>query len=310
MDAFIKRIGAQPLAAVFSLLMVWASLALGHSLVVIQHSSGPMGWFDTVVSLAVGLGGFALVWVGMKRPENQATLLGWIGGGLIWCGWFEWTWRYMAHFLDIRGINDSMSIAAADGTVEIMEVMILSPELLLIQATTLIVVAMLIFFGANKDTRCRMFMWFHRNFKLRPDKMTPGFKRQHARTAAIETVFLIWTIYLFAIFINDPRGIDWDSTAAMVITVGFVVWAVYLINKLFKIRGLGPAFRYAIATGNIAWLPIEAFSRWGLYPEIWIRPAEYPGTMTTVLLLYVLGIVVMYRTESGGAPDTAQPVTA
>jgi hypothetical protein len=173
-----------------------------------------------------------------------------------------------------------------------------------------LVVALLIFFGANKDTRCRMFMWFHRNFKLRPDKMTPGFKRQHARNTALETVFLIWTIYLFAIFINDPRGIRYDSIAAMALTIGFVAWAIYLIIKLFKIRGLGSIFRYAIPTGNIAWLPIESFSRWGLYPEVWVKPAEYSALMTGVLIFYLFGIVAMYRTDSGGSPDPAKAQTA
>ena len=171
--------------------------------------------------------------------------------------------------------------------------MILSPELLLIQATTLLVVSMLIFLGANKDTRCRMFMWFHRNFKLRPDKMTPGYKRQHARTAAMETVFLIWTIYLFAIFINDPRGIRYDSIAAMTITTGFIVWGIYLVVKLMKIRGLGPSFRYAIATGNVCWLPIEGLSRWGLYPEVWVLPKEYGALMSVVLVLYMAGAATM-----------------
>jgi hypothetical protein len=268
-----------------------------------------MGFFDSAFSFAMGLGGCALVWIGMKKPEVQGTVLGYLGGNLIWCGWFEWTWRYTAHFLDVEGVMDTMTYTAADGAKVTEEVMILSPELLMIQATTLIVVAMLVFFGANKDTRCRMFMWFHRNFKLRPDKMTPGYKRQHARTAAIETVFLIWTIYLFAIFINDPRGIDWDSITAMVITVGFVVWGLYLINKLMKIRGLGPSFRYAIPTGAIAWLPIEAFSRWGLYPEIWIKPAEYTGSMTLVLVFFIVGIVAIYKTDSPTTGD-AEAVTA
>lgn len=297
METFINRISRQPLAGIFSLLMVWCSLALGHSLVVIQQANFDMGAIDSLISLSLGFVGFALVWVGMKRPENQATLLGWIGGGLIWCGWFEWTWLYAAHSLGIEPVMDQ-------------GMMILSGELLLIQATTLIVVALLIFFGANKDTRCRMFMWFHRNFKLRPDKMTPGFKRQHARNTAIETVFLIWTIYLFAIYINDPRGIRYDSIAAMALTIGFVVWAIYLINKMLKIRGLGSIFRYAIPTGNIAWLPIESFSRWGLYPEIWIKPAEFPVLMTGVLVFYVFGIAAMYLTDSGGSPEAAEAVTA
>ena len=302
METFVKRNGEQPLAGIFSLIMVWSSLALGHSLVVLQQATFAMGAADTVVSLALGLAGFALVWIGMSRPENQATLLGWLGGSLIWCGWFEWTWLYTAHSLDIQPVLDN-------------GMMILSGELLMIQATTLLVVAILIFFGANKDTRCRMFMWFHRNFKLKPpEKMTPGFKRQHARNTAIETVFLIWTIYLFAIYINDPRGIRYDSITAMALTVGFVVWAIYLITKLFKIRGLGPTFRYAIPTANIAWLPVEAFARWGLYPEIWIKPKEYPVLMGLVLAVYIFGIIAMYRTNSGASTgkseDRAEPAVA
>ncbi len=129
----------------------------------------------------------------MKRSETQGTILGYLGGNLIWCGSFEWSWRYFGHSLGIQPVLDGGFV-------------ILSSELLLIQATTLIVVSLLIFLGANKDTRCRMFMWFHRTFNLRPDSMTPGFKRQHARNTAMESVFLIWTIYLFAIYINDPRG--------------------------------------------------------------------------------------------------------
>jgi hypothetical protein len=297
MSGFINAIGRNPVTGIFSVIMVWFSLALGHTLVVIQHGTLPMGAVDTTLSFLLGLAGFALVWVGMKRPENQATLLGWIGGAFIWCGWFEWTWRYTAHLLKIEGIYDN-------------DMLILSPELLMIQATTLLVVAMLIFFGANKDTRCRMFLWFHRNLKLKPDTMTPGYKRQYSRIAAIETVFLIWCIYLFAIFFNDPRGIRYDSITAMVLTVVFVIWGCYLANKLMKIRGLGAAFRYAIPVGNILWLPIEAFSRWGLYPEVWIKPGEYPVLMSSVFALYLFGCVSMYLTDRKAEPQKAAPAAA
>jgi len=297
MSGFIKAIGRTPVAGVFSLLMVWFSLALGHTQVVLQHGALPMGALDTSISFLLGFAGFVLVWMGMKRPENQATMMGWVGGAFIWCGWFEWTWRYTAHILEIEGIY-------ADG------MMILSPELLMIQATTLLVVAMLIFFGANKDTRCRMFLWFHRNLKLKPDTMTPGYKRQYARIAALETVFLIWAIYLFAIFFNDPRGIKYDSITAMVLTLVFVIWGCYLIVKLMSIRGLGATFRYAIPAGNIMWLPIEAFARWGLYPEVWVKPIEYPLTMLTVFILYLVGCYAMYMTDRKPAQQAANPATA
>lgn len=275
----------QPLAGLLCLVTVFCGLALGHTAVVLQWKlTGGISLLDTIVSLSLGSLGIVLVWIGLKKPEVQATLLGYLGGNLIWVGYFEWTWHYFGHWLKLEPVMDG-------------DIPILMPGLLMIQATTLIVVVMLVFFGANKDTRCRMFMWFHRNFKLRPGRMTPGFQRQHARTTAIETVFLIWAIYLFAIFINDPRVIGYDSMAAMVITVGFVVWGLYLLPKLLKVRGLGATFRYAIPTANILWLPIEAFSRWGLYPEVWVKPLEYSVIMALVFLAFVTIAATVFRSE-------------
>lgn len=291
MDSVVERLGKQPLLGLMSLLIVWGGLALGHSLVVLQvAATGGAGLLDGMISWPMGFLGFVLVWIGMKRSETQGTILGYIGGNLIWCGSFEWSWRYFSHSLGIQPVMDKGFA-------------ILSSELLMIQATTLIAISLLIFLGANKDTRCRMFMWFHRTFNLRPDSMTPGFKRQHARNTAMETVFLVWTIYLFAIYINDPRGVRYDSLAAMSITIGILVWGLWLVARLLKQRGFGPTLRYAIPTGNILWLPIESFARWGLYPEIWIKPVEYAPVMLTVLLLFVGVLIMVYRSMEPRSGD-------
>lgn len=269
-----------------ALLMVFCGLALAHTLFVLQdHALSDSFALDTSVSMGLGILGICLVWHGLRRPETQATLLGYVGGNLIWVGFFEWTWKYFGEWLKLEPVTDK-------------GMPILMPGLLMIQATGLIVIVLLVFLGTNKDTRCRMFMWFHRNFKLRPGRMTAGYQRQHARTTAIETVFLIWFIYLCAITINDPRLIGYDSITAMVITVGFVVWGFYLVNKLTKIRGTGAAFRYAIPTANILWLPIEGFARWGLYPEVWVKPAQYSATMACIFLVFVAAAVTIFRSAN------------
>jgi len=282
-----------PAGGLLALVVVFCGLALGHTLVVLQSQmTGEFVAIDTAISMALGIIGVCLVWRGLSRPEHQATLLGYLGGNLIWVGFFEWTWKYFGEWLKLEPVMDK-------GTP------ILMPGLLMIQATSLIVIVLLVFFGANKDTRCRMFMWFHRNFRLRPGRMTAGYQRQHARTTAIETVFLIWFIYLCAITINDPRLIGYDSVAAMVITLGFVAWGLYLIGKLTKIRGRGAAFRYAIPTGNILWLPIEGFSRWGLYPEVWVKPLQYGVLMTCVLLAFIAAGVAIFRSGKAGSEIVA-----
>jgi hypothetical protein len=284
-EQFRKRLSTSHWGGLFALAMVWMGLAVGHSQVIVQRSvAGGIGTVDTVVGMITGVLGFTLVWIGLKKSEDQATLLGYLGGSLIWVGIFEWTWEYFGHWLALTPIM-------AD------DIPILMPGLQMIQSTSLIVIAMLIFLGTNKDTRCRMFMWFHRNFNLRPGRMTGGYKRQYARITAMETVFLIWFIYLCAIVINDPRLIRYDSVAAMIITIGFVVWGIYLVTKLMKIRGLGASLRYAIPTGHILWLPIEAFSRWGLYPEIWIKPLEYRVIMSVILIAFATGAVFIYRSN-------------
>lgn len=294
MSGRLARLEQAPHAGLFCLLIVLMGLALGHACLVLQrHFTGPPSSLDTIVSIFLGALGVVLVWSGLKKDENQATWLGYIGGNFIWIGWFEWTWEYFSHWLKLEPVM-------ADGFT------ILSPGLLMIQSTALIVILLLMLFGANKDTRCRMFMWFHRNLRLRPGQMTAGFKRQHARNTALETIFLIWFIYLCAIFINDPRVIGYDSVTAMVLTGGFVAWGIYLVPKLAKIRGFGPALRYAIPTGNILWLPIEAFSRWGLYPEVWIKPVEYPGLMSSVLIGFVVsGLAILKSRDSRGEQATA-----
>ena len=81
-----------------SLLIVWGGLALGHSLVVLQvASTGGQGLLDGMISWQMGFFGFVLVWIGMKRNETHGTILGYLGGNLIWCGSFEWSWRYFSH---------------------------------------------------------------------------------------------------------------------------------------------------------------------------------------------------------------------
>lgn len=287
----ISLFDKQPAAGLVCLCLVLCGLALGHSLVVLQRTlAGDSTALDTALSMLIGSAGLVLVWTGLKKPETQATILGYIGGSLIWSGFFEWTWHYFGVWLKLQSVMDG-------------DIPILTPGLLMIQASSLIVITLLVLLGANKDTRCRMFMWFHRNFRLRPGRLTPGYKRQHARNTALETIFLIWFIYLCAIFINDPRVIGYDSVAAMVLTVSFVVWGLYLAWKLLKINGLGATYRYAIPTGNILWLPIEAFSRWGLYPEVWVKPLDYSLLMASVLLVFAVFATAFFRR---GTP-VAQP---
>jgi hypothetical protein len=74
-----------------------------------------------------------------------------------------------------------------------------------------------------------------------------------------------------------------------------------------KIRTPGAAFRYAIATGSILWLPTEAFSYWGVYPEVWLRPTEYPLLMSAVALLFLAALAMAWQSGRERPGTRAQP---
>ena len=208
---------------------------------------------------------------------------------MLWIGAFEWTWASFASWLGIEPLRDN-------------GVIIFPPGLLLVQSTSLIFVALLCVYGTNKDTRCRMFMWFRSTLHLQPGKMTPGYQRQFAKITATETIFLIWFVYSCSLAINDPRLIGYASPVASLLYVVLAIWSVYLIRQLFRQRQTAAAFRYAIPTGYIVSIPIDALAQRGFYPAFWVQPLEYPLLMTAMLLLFAGSVWLMLRAAPAAKP--------
>ena len=76
-------------------------------------------------------------------------------------GWAGWKVRW-----SISAIGSTRS------RLMYMGVELFTANLLLLQATGVFLIALLIWLASNKDTHCRMFMWFHRNLKLTPARRT------------------------------------------------------------------------------------------------------------------------------------------
>jgi hypothetical protein len=276
---------------VTALVAVLTGIALSNTTVALQHHWLPTASAgDTVFAAAAAFLGLWLVWFGLRQPEMRASVAGYIGGSLLWIGAFEWTWAAFGSWLAIPPLEDNGMV-------------IFNPGLLLVQATSLIFVALLCVYGTNKDTRCRMFMWFHRTLRLQPGKLTPGYKRQFAKITATETIFLIWFVYVVSLTINDPRLIGYASPGATFSYVLLGVWSVYLISRLLKLRQPAAAFRYAIPTGYIVSIPIDALAQRGFYPAFWVQPLKYPLLMTGMLLLFVAALWLMLRAEPAPRRD-------
>ncbi len=272
-------------------LVIWATILLwkpiAHTVVVSERLVFP-GNGAYVMGGLLGFIGLILVWNGFKRDELTATTLGYMGGALIWLGWFESAFHFFAHLLEIEPVKV--------GGYEV-----LSAELQIIEASAVFYLAILVLLGLNKDTRCRMFKWFHRNAKLTPEAATPGYRRQYSRITALETIFISWFFYIFVILLFDPRVLGTQHPVTIAAFYGALAWGLYLLAfKMPKFTNPGEAIRYAIPSTGIIWLCFEMASVWGWYQEIWLKPIEFPISNVAFAIVFVLlGIAINMNTKRG-----------
>ena len=275
-------------------LVIWGTVLLwkpiAHTVVVSERLIFP-GNSAYLVGALLGLVGFVLVWIGFKKDELTASALGWMGGALIWLGWFESAFHFFAHLLNIQPVKSN-------------GFEILSAELQIIEASAVLYIATLIFLGLNKDTRCRMFLWFHRNAKLKPETPTPGYRRQYSRITALETVFISWFFYIFIILLFDPRIFGPQHFVTVSAFWGALIWGLYLMAfKMPNFSNAGEAIRYAIPSTGIIWLCFEMASAWGWYQEIWLKPIEFPVSNIVFALVFIaFGTAIVLNSNRGLLP--------
>lgn len=278
-----------PFVGIIAFVTVIMAQPLGHTLFVLLK--GVLGSPDEAsftASFLCGLVGFAFVWVGLKKQETAATWLGFVGGILIWTGWFEYTWELFAHLLNVQplyGPNGDLAM---------------SPGLQIIQASGILMFAVTVLLYFNRETRCTAFKWLHRNAHMNPGKAGAGKDRDYARITALETIFVIWFIYVINLTLYDERILGIDHPVTYAVFFGFLIWAIYLNTRLIKYARMAPAVRYAIPTTVITWLDIEVLSRWGILKEFWLMPAEYALEMSLVVAAFIVAGIAIYLTPERG----------
>lgn len=285
----IAAITRTPWLGLLAFLVILSWRPVAHSAMMLMHEAfhGPV---RLLASFTVGAIGIVVMWRGMKKDEVTGSLMGFLAGSLIWTGWAEESFNSFAALMQVQPL-------------QWQGFTLFTPGLLMIESSVVLMLMLVIMMGSNKDTHCRMFMWFHRNLRIWPDRRTPGYKRQYARIACLEYLFVVWFFYVFNILIFDPRLLGPDSMITAGILLLLMIWGSYLLWKLTRLRAAGPALRYAIPTVGCWWVLVESGAAMGLFPEFWIRPMEYPLIMSTVALACLL-IILTYRSLRP-APATA-----
>lgn len=258
-----ERLHAAPFAGPAALLFVSLWRVLAHNIVVLEHrwlaGPGPLAF-----GAACGAFGILLVWRGRQHDELAASLHGFAGGALLWMGWFEHGFEYFAGLMQLQPLIWNGVYA-------------LPPNLVLMQGSVVILLALLLLFGMNRDTGCRMFLWVRRRLHLDAGAPTPGLRKSFARIAALEYVMVSWFMYAVILLLLDPRLLGPRHPATAVVAVALLAWAGYLaLWRAPRLAQMAGALRWAIGAGGIIWLVVELAAQLRWVEEVWVRPEAAP----------------------------------
>jgi len=236
-----------------------------------------LAWLDdwAIVGFAgLGVVGVFVVATHLTAQENRASVAGFIGGLLIWRGFFDGPLRFFADWFSIQPVDFGGFP--------------LGGRYALLMSSLTIMLAMLLLYGLmNRETKCLFMRFCLRLVHWSPGDPTPGLGRSYARIAAMETVFVQWGIFLLFLFLGGWLGMPFYAVMCL--------WSVYLIWQLLRRQRVGEAFRYAIPVSVVVWSLAEVAAFFGMFPEYWQAPAEHPFVMTLMLALFVAGLALLLR---------------
>lgn len=270
-----------------SFIIVLLFMPLGHALMVLNEKillnhkllgAGLIG--------AIGL--FCLI-VGLNIQKNQTAmaLLGLIAGVLVWTGWIEFSFVWIADKLEVMPYMENGEVAT-------------KPEYLIMPSSIGILAAMCLLFIFS-DTRCKFYVWIQKILRIKKSiAVQSKQKKPIVITTFIETIMIIWTFYIVLLLVYDGNIAGDRHPLTYITAFGSLAWSFYLIFNLFKISRFDYSISYAIPTVVIFWNFIEILGRWDLFKEIWIHPFEYKMEiiLTTLLLIFLIGLLV-YNTKKG-----------
>lgn len=121
-------------------------MPIGHLLMVLIENLLP-NWKYTGAGV-IGTLGFILLWLGVIKNRNRAisTILGFIAGVLIWTGWVEFSFVWIAEKLNVAPLIENGEVAT-------------KPEYLVMLSSLGLLSTILIFF-AFSYTKCTFIEFF------------------------------------------------------------------------------------------------------------------------------------------------------
>ncbi|HMQ75451.1 MAG TPA: hypothetical protein PKE21_03740 [Flavobacteriales bacterium] len=272
------------LTGALAFVIVLLFMPIGHALMVLNEAV--LGASKLVGAGSLGTLGALLLLLGVRLNRNalSATLLGLVAGILVWTGWVEFSFVWIAEKHGVAPLMDGDEVATR-------------PEYLVMVSSLGLLGCMLLFFLFT-STRCTLFLWFQRQLRVNRQagaRSGPGPGRPVALVTFIETVMIIWTFYLLLLLAYDPDLAGDRHPLTWLVAFGSLAWSAWLIARLLRIHAFDHAVRYAVPTVVIFWNFVEVAGRWGLFKEIWVHPLEHwvENSLIALALLLFMGRYVL-----------------
>lgn len=247
-------------------------MPLGHALMVVTELILP----ESKLFLAgcIGIAGVILLALGVRIQQKplSSTLLGLLSAILVWTGWIEFSFVWIADKLHVEPIK-------VDGAV------VTKPEYLVMMSSLGLLAAVMVLVLFTKS-RCLLFRWFQRNLGMR-DLLKGKIRRPLAVTTFFETIMIIWLFYLVLLLVYDDSIAGDSHPAAYIVAFGSLIWSLFLFIRLVRIRQLDFAIRYAIPAVIIFWNFVEILGRWDVFSEFWIEPSKHWIINSCILLIFL-----------------------
>jgi hypothetical protein len=294
MSAITRTFAKPPFIGLLAFVIVFLTQGLGHTVMIMMEKLfGHEYVFHSAV--VMGLFGSWLLWYGMKHnSEVAATWYGFFAGTFLWTGWVEFSFVAYARHLGVEPLMQGGEIVTL-------------PEYLVMSSSLGILMATLVYFLFNKETKCNFFHWFQRNMGMSTGKPNRNHERNFAGITALETIYVIWFFYLALLIIYDEAILGDRHPIVYGLFFANLIWSVYLLQRLVKFWKVTTAIRYAIPTAIIAWNNVELLGRWDFFTEIWVHPEEYWLEMSLVFgAVVVITVVSMLTPQNAKAKQEQQ----
>ncbi|SFU28511.1 hypothetical protein SAMN05216480_101373 [Pustulibacterium marinum] len=264
---------------IISFFIVLFFMPIGHALMVLtdvllqeQKLSG---------AFFIGFLGCLLLFISINRELKSATatLLGLLAGVLVWTGWIEFSFVWIAEKLSTPALVQN-------------GVVVTKPEYLLMPSSLGLLGAFSLFYLFT-SSKCQFFNWFQKRLHIKKHIKQKEKGKPVAVITFIETIMILWVFYMVLLFVYDDGIFGDQHPVTYLVAFGSLVWSGYLLPKLLRIQKFDYAIRYAIPTVIIFWNFVEILGRWNLFKEVWIHPLEYWKELLGIAIV-LLGFVAYY----------------